>query len=62
MDVILEWIHKNKEWLFSGIGVAVLCGFLKIIFSKESVKNYLKAMFNYKSNVTQINIENKDNE
>ncbi len=58
----MEWIIENKEWVFSGVGVAIIGCVLKFLFSKKSVRNYLKAMFNYKSNVTQVNIENKENE
>lgn len=58
MEEILEWIIQNKEWVFSGLGVFVLGLFL----SKKNVRNSLKAMFNIKSNITQINLENKDNE
>ena len=58
MEEIIDWIIRNKEWVFSGIGVFVLGLFL----SKKNVRNSLKAMFNIKSNITQINIENKDNE
>ena len=58
MEEIIDWIIQNKEWVFSGIGVFVLGLFL----SKKNVRNSLKAMFNIKSNITQINIENKDNE
>lgn len=57
MDVI-EWIIQNKEWLFGGVGVAII-GF---ILSKNSARNYLTALFNYKSNITQINIEQKEDE
>ena len=58
MEDIIDWIIQNKEWVFSGIGVFVFGLFL----SKKNVRNSLKAMFNFKSNITQINIENKDNE
>lgn len=58
MEEIIDWIIQNKEWVFSSIGVSVLSLFL----SKKNVRNSLKAMFNIKSNITQINIENKDNE
>ena len=44
--------------MFSGIGVFVLSLFL----SKKNVRNSLKAMFNFKSNITQINIDNKTDE
>ena len=58
MEEIIDWIIQNKEWIFSGIGVFILGLFL----SKKNVRNSFKAMFNFKSNITQINIENKDNE
>ncbi len=59
MEELFDWIVQNKEWVFSGIGVFIIGG---IFFSKKSARNYIKAMFNIKSNVIQINIENKDNE
>lgn len=62
MKESLEWIIENKEWVFSGIGVAIIFYILNLVFSKESVKNSLKAFFNFKSTVTQINIENKEDE
>ena len=58
MKEIIDLIIQNMEWIFSGIGVFVLGLFV----AKKNVRNYLKAMFNFKSNITQINIENKDNE
>lgn len=58
MKEVFDWIIENKEWIFSGAGVAIISLFL----SRKGARNYLKAMFNYKSNVTQINIEQKDDE
>lgn len=58
MEEIIDRIIQNKEWVFSGIGVFVLSLFL----SKKNVRNSLKAMFNFKSNITQINIDNKNDE
>lgn len=58
MKNVIEWVIQNKEWVFSGVGVAII----GLILSKKSVRNYLRAMFNYKSNITQINFENKDGE
>lgn len=62
MDEIIDWIVQNKEWVFSGIGVAIITLILGFLFKKGSVRNYLKAMFNFKSNITQINIENMEDE
>lgn len=60
MDIIevIDWTIQNREWVFSGIGVAII----SLVLSRKDARNYLKAMFNYKSNVTQINIEHKDND
>lgn len=62
MEKILEWLYENKEWIFSGIGVAIIGYILNLVFSKENVRNSLKAFFNFKSTITQINIENKEDE
>ena len=60
MDIIevIDWTIQNREWVFSGIGAAII----SLVLSRKDARNYLKAMFNYKSNVTQINIEHKDND
>lgn len=58
MKDIIEWIIKNKEWIFSGAGIAII----SLLFSKESARNFIKALFNYKSNITQITIEHKEDE
>ena len=62
MKDFIDWVIENKEWVFSGIGVAIITLILGFLFKKESVRNNLKAMFNFKSNITQINIENKEDE
>jgi hypothetical protein len=58
INQVIDWIIQNKEWVFSGAGVAII----SLIFSRKDARNYIKAMFNYKSNVTQINIEHRDGE
>lgn len=58
MKEMIGWIVENKEWVFSGIGVFVL----SLLLYKKEARNYLKAMFNYKSKVTQINIERKEDD
>lgn len=62
MKDFIDWVILNKEWVFSGIGVAIITLILGFLFKKESVRNNLMAMFNFKSNITQINIENKEDE
>lgn len=35
---ILEWLNENKEWVFSGIGISIICGvwwLIKMIFIKD---------------------------
>jgi hypothetical protein len=32
---MLDWLWKNKEWVFSGVGVAALVGFLGWLRSKR---------------------------
>ena len=58
MKEMIGWIVENIEWVFSGIGVFVL----SLLLYKKEARNYLKAMFNYKSKVTQINIERKEDD
>lgn len=31
----IPWLAENKEWVFSGIGVAILCAILKFFFGKR---------------------------
>ena len=60
MDIngVIDWTIQNKEWVFSGIGVAII----SLVLSKKGSRNTLKSMFNIKSEVTQINLEYKDDE
>ena len=32
----MQWIIDNKEWLFSGIGVFVLSGFVTLLIKKRN--------------------------
>jgi len=32
---IMDWIIQNTEWVFSGIGVVVITGFVSIIFKNK---------------------------
>ena len=58
MKEVIDWIIQNKEWVFSGAGVAII----SLVLSRKGARNYIKAIFNYKSSVIQINIERKDDE
>lgn len=31
---MIEWLMANKQWVFSGIGVAIIAGGMKLILSK----------------------------
>ena len=33
----MQWILDNKEWFFSGIGIFVISGILKLISKKKSI-------------------------
>jgi hypothetical protein len=51
----MEWIIQNKEWLFSGVGLAILLGLIKVI--KKDKKDI--AVKNKNSNVVNITIPDK---
>lgn len=50
MEHIINWITENKEWLFSGLGVALLT---------LVVKNFLTRGNNNKDNQTQSQVNNQ---
>lgn len=35
MESLFEWLRLNSEWVFSGIGVAIIFGILKWLKSKN---------------------------
>lgn len=35
-QVILEWISTNKDWIFDGVGVAVLIFLANMFFKKKN--------------------------
>lgn len=35
MEVFVAWIIKNKEWLFSGVGLVVIAWVARLIFKKD---------------------------
>lgn len=71
MDKIINYLINNKEWIFSGIGIFVLCGigaFAKLLHSKKKkkVNNETMTQINHTNATgTQIGIQNnyygKDN-
>lgn len=61
MDNILEFISQNKEWIFSGIGVALITIFVPIFFKKnKKKKNRPIIVKNYNNNVNN-NSQNNTN-
>lgn len=34
MEDFIAWVIDNKEWLFSGVGVAIIIGIVGLIFKK----------------------------
>ncbi|MET0529370.1 MAG: hypothetical protein ABW003_13730 [Microvirga sp.] len=66
MQSIIDWISSNKEWFFSGIGVAIFSAigiFAKIIMNKKdknlSGNNQYQKSGSYSRNV-QIGTINKN--
>lgn len=59
---ILAWIISNKEWLFSGLGIAFF-SFLLNCFKKKKNNNgnNQSCSFNFGSKITQINGNNNVN-
>ena len=39
MEELIACVFKNKEWLFSGIGVAVGAWLVRLIFNKTSASS-----------------------
>ena len=39
LEDLWAWIIKNKEWLFSGIGVMTLIWVIKLIFKKSNASS-----------------------
>lgn len=61
---MLEWILKNKEWIFSGIGIPVIAIIFKIIknFRKEkNTSNIPIAMKRQKINISSKDLEKWEN-
>lgn len=50
---MIDWIIKNKEWLFSGLGISVIGLFLTIFFRKRSA-NYQKLVIKRGNSNVQI--------
>ena len=59
---MMNWIIKNCEWIFSGIGVSILLGIIKLFFEKKKkATNKHKKIEIHQTNIgshgTQIGIQ-----
>ena len=36
MEEIMSWVFDNKEWLFSGVGIVVFGGLIRLLMKKNS--------------------------
>ncbi|MDR0332637.1 MAG: hypothetical protein LBI15_04160 [Dysgonamonadaceae bacterium] len=50
----MEWIINNKEWIFSGIGVAVISLIIALLARRKSKKTTFKQTNLFGSKGTQI--------
>lgn len=53
---ILNWVNSNKEWLFSGIGVAVIVALISLFVKHPRSKKQIQ-----KSGNDSVNIQVGDN-
>lgn len=51
----MEWIIDNKEWVFSGIGVFIIGGFVTWLSNRNVAKRYNR--MKQKSGNNSINIQ-----
>ena len=64
---MIDWMVRNKEWIFSGIGVTVLvsvCGIIKFVIKPKGEANIkiIQRQQNFQnSHGTQIGIQNDYN-
>lgn len=56
---MMQWVVNNKEWVFSGIGVIILTGFISII--KAIVASKKKKNVNQSYSIKQINKNGENN-
>lgn len=60
INVIIDWISNNKDWVFSGIGVTIVVSIIGFVFkffkNKSNGKSVQQnASFNFGSHITQVN-------
>lgn len=52
----MNWILENKEWIFSGIGVAIIGYLIKLFMKKRSSKKQINKNNSKNTNKIKINI------
>jgi high-affinity Fe2+/Pb2+ permease len=52
METIFSWIDSNKEWFFSGIGVAIITTIISLFFMRTRSKKQTQ-----KSGDNSVNIQ-----
>ena len=63
MDIFINYLIKNKEWIFSGLGIFVIGGIISLIkilinHHKKASQKSMKQINNDNSSGTQIGIKN----
>ena len=64
MDIFINYLIKNKEWIFSGLGIFVIGGIISLIkilinHHKKATQKSMKQINKDNSSGTQIGIQNK---
>lgn len=42
LNTAISWLKENKAWLFSGIGVLILSGLVRLLFRRKSAASSQK--------------------
>lgn len=63
MDIFINYLIKNKEWIFSGLGIFVIGGIISLIkilinHHKKTSQKSMKQINKDNSSGTQIGIQN----
>lgn len=58
---MLNWIIENKEWFFSGAGVAIISGLIFLLKSNKN-KNKQRVVSKKARDIEQTNTSSEDND
>ncbi len=36
MDAVIAWVWENTEWIFGGVGVAIISGVIALVWRRRS--------------------------